>query len=406
MQHRRQTAVIGAQLLKRLDPRDKPYEVRDSRLTGFLVRVQPSGYMSYVVEWGRGKRKSIGRVGILTPAQARDLARERLADAALGNDPRAASQRGGAYTLEKYLAHRYGPWVTAERKTGKDILARLRSCFGEDMGNKALPEISKWNVEKWRSKRIKNGIAWATVNRDIGALKSALQKAVEWGLLEVNPLSGVTPRNVDRRPKPRFLTQDESKRMRKALATREQKLTTQRERNNQRRVRRGLDPLPPVRDNLKPIVLLALNTGLRRGELFNLKWSDVNLARAMLTVHGYQAKSELTRHVPLNSEALKVLKDWKANRGKSLYLFPNRDGERLSHIRRSWGSLVEQAKLENFRFHDLRHDFASQLVMADVALNTVRELLGHADLETTLRYAHLAPEHTAAAVAKLVQEQR
>jgi integrase len=406
MQNRRQAAVIGAQLIKSLQPREKPYEVRDSRLTGFLIRVQPSGYMSYVAEWGRGKRKSIGRVGILTPAQARDLAREKLADAAMGNDPRELSRRVNVYTLEKYLSDRYGPWVAIERKTGKDILARLKSCFSEDLGKRTLPEINKWVVEKWRSKRLKSGITWATVNRDIGALKSALQKAVEWGLLESNPLSELTPRNVDRRPKPRFLSQDECDRLRKALETRENKLIAERERNNRRRLRRGRDPLPPVRDNLKPIVLVALNTGLRRGELFDLKWSDVNLGQAMLTVHGYQAKSEHTRHIPLNSEALGVLEEWKNNRSDSPYVFPNKDGERLSHIRRSWGGLVEQAKLKNFRFHDLRHDFASQLVMADVALNTVRELLGHADLETTLRYAHLAPEHTAAAVAKLVQAKK
>lgn len=397
-------AVIAAQLIKRLKPKAKPYEVRDSRLTGFLIRVQPSGYMSYVAEWGRGKRKSIGRVGVLTPAQARDFARDILADATLGNDPREETKRNSAYTLDSYLTDRYGPWVTVELKTGKDILARLKSCFAKDLGKKKLPDIDTWVVQKWRSKRLKAGITWATVNRDIGALKSALQQAVVWQILTVNPLTGLTPKKMDSKPTVRYLSNNEETRLRDALAAREAKLHRQRENNNRRRAMRGIEPFAPVRDNLKPIVLLAMNTGLRRGELFNLKWADVNTDRAMLTIHGYQAKSEHTRHIPLNAEALDVLKDWKKDCTDSPYVFPGKEGSRLGHIRRSWGGLVENAKLKEFRFHDLRHDFASRLVMAEVPLNTVRELLGHSDIKMTLRYAHLAPEHTAAAVAKLVRQ--
>ena len=84
------------------------------------------------------------------------------------------------------------------------------------------------------------------------------------------------------------------------------------------------------------------------------------------------------------------------------YVFPGAEGARLEDIKKGWAPLVKAAKVEAFTFHDLRHTFASKLVMAGVDLNTVRELLGHADLKMTLRYAHLAPEHKAAAVAKLV----
>ena len=396
-------AVVAAQLIKRLEPKAKPYEVRDSRLTGFLIRVQPSGYMSYVAEWGRGKRKSIGRVGVLTPAQARDKARGMLADATLGNDPRDEMKGSGAYTLNSYVTNRYGPWLIVERKTGEDILARLKACFGKDFGKKNLPDINAWIVEKWRSKRLQAGLATTTVNRDIGALKSALQKAVKWKILKSNPLAELTPKKVDSRPTVRYLSSGEETRLRDALDARNAKLQRHRESNNRRRAERGIEPFATVRDNLKPMVLLAMNTGLRRGELFSLKWPDIDIGRAMLTIHGYQAKSEHTRHIPLNAEALETLKEWKKGRTDSPYVFPSKDGKRLGHIRRSWGGLVKDAKLKDFRFHDLRHDFASRLVMAEVPLNTVRELLGHSDIETTLRYAHLAPEHTAAAVAKLVR---
>ena len=97
-----------------------------------------------------------------------------------------------------------------------------------------------------------------------------------------------------------------------------------------------------------------------------------------------------------------MLIDWRATTGaKSGYVFPAEDGGRLDNINKSWKSLVEDAGIDEFRFHDLRHTFASWLVMRGVDLNTVRDLLGHADLKMTLRYAHLAPEHKAAAVAAL-----
>jgi len=99
--------------------------------------------------------------------------------------------------------------------------------------------------------------------------------------------------------------------------------------------------------------------------------------------------------VPLNAEALAVLKQWASQTGDAGSVFG------VASVKSSWGSLLIAAKVQNFRFNGLRHHFASRLVMAGVDLNTVRELLGHADLTMTLRYSHLAPEHLAAAVARL-----
>jgi integrase len=96
-----------------------------------------------------------------------------------------------------------------------------------------------------------------------------------------------------------------------------------------------------------------------------------------------------------------ILRFWHEQRKEYELVFPNADGGRLDNINTSWENLIKAAQIKNFRFHDLRHDFASKLVMAGVDLNTVRELLGHADIKMTLRYAHLAPEKLAAAVAKL-----
>ena len=140
---------------------------------------------------------------------------------------------------------------------------------------------------------------------------------------------------------------------------------------------------------------------MRRGELFNLKWADVNFVGKIVTVVGATAKSGKTRHLPLNDEALYTLQQWYTQRKKSELVFPSYDGERMDNISTSWERLIKDAKIEHFRFHDCRHDFASKLVMAGVDLNTVRELLGHSDIKMTLRYAHLAPAKLAAAVAML-----
>jgi integrase len=149
-------------------------------------------------------------------------------------------------------------------------------------------------------------------------------------------------------------------------------------------------------------VLLALNTGLRRGELFGLLWDDVNLTAKLLIVRGDGTKSGQTRVVNLNSEAVEILRAWKpAPVTRDALVFPGRDGER-DDLKTAWQRLLKAADITRFRFHDLRHTFASKLVMAGVDLNTVRELLGHSDLKMTIRYAHLAPAVKASAVERLI----
>ena len=107
-----------------------------------------------------------------------------------------------------------------------------------------------------------------------------------------------------------------------------------------------------------------------------------------------------TRVINLNTEAVSVLEHWK-RQSKTTLLFCNGGGERLSYLKTAWSRVLRDAEIEMFRWHDLRHTFASNLVMKGVDLNTVRELLGHSDISMTLRYAHLSSEHKAEAVQKL-----
>jgi integrase len=109
------------------------------------------------------------------------------------------------------------------------------------------------------------------------------------------------------------------------------------------------------------------------------------------------------RYLPLNAEVAEVLTRWKRQGTGTGPVFPGASGRGLTHTNRSWARLVELAELSDFRFHDLRHHFASRLAMSGVDLYTVKELLGHSDFALTQRYAHLSDEHKADAVEKLVK---
>jgi len=389
-------------------------DVYDTKQGGLVLRLRPSGSHTWRLLLGRGRWHTLGALDDLTPEEARGLARRVRGEVskarALGqHDPAAARRRADkAPTFAAFIDKHYQPWAERHRKTGGEQAARLRAIFGPTFKGKRLDRVTPFDVERWRSARLKAGISKATTNRDLNTLKAALRLAVRWKLFDVYPLADVKAAKVDTAGRVRFLLPDEEARLRKALDARDQARRAERDRGNVWRRDRGYAEWPAYgtyTDHLTPIVLLALNTGLRRGELFNLRWRDVDAGRAVLTVAGEGAKSGQTRHVPLNSEALDVLRTWagETTPDPAAYVFPGLDGSRLEDIKGAWLPLIKAANVSGFTFHDCRHTFASKLVQAGVDLNTVRELLGHADLTMTLRYAHLAPEHKAAAVAKLVR---
>jgi integrase len=397
-------AAITVDFVRRLP--EGPVDVWDSKLTGLVLRISSSGRASWAVVYGRSKKLTLGRVDALTPLEARELAQQVLGDVARGIDPMAAKRRRQASSLDTFLEQQYEPWASTHRRTGADTVARVRAAFGQAFCNRSLSEISAWSLEQWRTARRRAHISDSTINRDLDALRAVLTKALEWKVIDAHPMRDVKRAKLDVLGRLRYLTPDEEDRLRTALQLRDVSRRHGRERFNAWRFERGYKTLPPFGaypDHVTPIVLLALNTGLRRGELLALKWTDVDVVGRRLAVRGAAAKSGITRHIPLNDEALQLLREWQPCCSSEVLVFPGPDGNRMTSLKTSWLKIIKAAKLEDFTFHDLRHTFASKLVMAGVDLNTVRELLGHANITMTLRYSHLAPEHKAAAVAKLVK---
>jgi integrase len=320
---------------------------------------------------------------------------------------RVKGERDHLSKLNTFLDERYEPWMLTEFKTGAEQLKRIRADFADYL-DKPMTDFNEVMIMGLRQKWKKAAKQPATINRDLQRIGSVLTRAVKEGVLSKNPLKGLKPMKYDKSGRVRFLSAAEESALRDALIAREDRMRAERIRMNTHLIERGEAPLPERAgdhlDHLRPIVLVALNTGLRRGELFSLKGANVNLDAEMVTVIAATAKSGQTRRVPLNAEALAVLKAWRkrsANTAADDFVFPGADGARLTNINKSWGGVVKTAKLAGFNFHDLRHTFASRLVGNSIDLNTVRTLLGHKDIETTLIYAHLDPDNLKAAVKKV-----
>ncbi len=395
-------AIIGSILLssKVAQARSKPFEIYDSRLSGFTLRVQPSGVRSYYARFGRNRRVALGHAGSIEPDEARERCQIVLGNVAHGRHPLHGLGGTDGITLGVFIANTFTTWVQASRpRTAADTLEKLYRHF-RTWYPEPLTAITVERVEAWKVRCLNEGRNPVTVVRDLYTLSSVLRRAVKAGELTENPVRRVDKPRVDRRGKVRFLDQAEEARLRQALKARDEEMRNRRTVANDRRETRHqrlLSPLMHFGDHLTPAVLLSMNTGLRRGESLKLRWSSVDFNRRLLTVEGRNAKNRQTRHVPLNEEAVNVLRNWREQAGTGARVFD------VVGFQTAWETVLKRARISKFRWHDLRHHFASRLVQQGVPLNTVRDLLGHGSVGMSLRYAHLAPDQRREAVAKLNQ---
>lgn len=393
-------------------PADRPYRLHDGKVPGLCVRVQPSGVKLYELRYGHRKANTyiLGRWPGLTLEAARADALRALVEIQTHGAPQAVRQKREAdaraegrviVTLADLIDHRLAAHVKVHHRSGDHTIWRLRKAWAHLL-DKPLRAITPDEIEQHITKRRAAGVKVGTTNRDLIALRAALSLALKWGVIDHHPLTKVKPGKDPHSGVIRYLgsvEEDEEQNLRAALAKRDQEAIEARARtiDGGRAQHAELKPIPVdgFADHLTPMVLVAMNTGLRRGELTSLLWSDVSFQRKLLTVRAGYAKSGKARHVPLNREALDVLQRWQRQQPAGRIF-------EVGDIKKAWAAILTEAGIADFRFHDLRHHFASRLVQAGVPLNTVRELLGHADLKMTLRYAHLAPQDTASAVERLV----
>ena len=391
------------------------YRVWDTLKPNLLIDVLPSGkkvFRLYFRHNGKPRFNTIGAWGAITLEQARALSTTQLGEAAKGIDlvdQKREVAREETHkrllVLETFLDEKYTPWATSNLKSGTESIKTIRRNFSWLLAT-PMNKITVSALSKWQHTELKRELKPATINRTLATLRGVLTKAVEHGLLPSNPIAKVKDINHPEETRIRYLSKTEEKRLRLVLQERNDQKVEARLSGNQFRAQRGYSQMKEISgysDHLEPLTLLAMNTGMRRGELFQLTWNKVDLINKILTVAATTAKSRKVRHIPLNNEAMQVLTTLNIDHSRGL-VFPNPEtGKPLTTIKTAWWKIVETADITDFRFHDLRHHFASKLVMAGIDLNTVRELLGHANLEMTLRYAHLAPEHKAQAVAVLNQ---
>ncbi len=277
---------------------------------------------------------------------------------------------------EKYKQEHVSQKSSARQYNG--YIRNLENFFEDYLVMEVTPSL----VNEYKVKRRKDGVGPASINRELAVLKNAFNKAIkEWGWLKDNPMARVA---MEKEPqgRVRYLTDEEFEKLLKACP-----------------------------GWLKPIVLTARHTGLRRENILSLKWHQVDLFRRMLTIE--RTKNGERLGIPLNETIMKLFKKLsKVRYIGSEYVFYHPaakkknskgafNGRRYYEMKTGFQKALKEAGIANFRFHDLRHCFASALVQKGAGLYEVQRLLGHKSSAMTQRYAHLAPENLREAVLRL-----
>jgi len=251
-------------------------------------------------------------------------------------------------------------------------LANFKEYFGAET---RLVNIRYVDLETYRNHlkqkltKKKTIRADATVNREMSCLHHIFTKAVEWELIERNPFDrGKSLILKENNKRLRFLSEEE--------------------------ITKLLDGCPKY---LKPVVECALNTGMRRGEILNLKWNQIK--DGLIYLEGQMTKTKEPRQVPINDDLSQVFREIRKEKQlRSEYVFFRMRGKPMHSVKRGFKAALERAGIEDFKFHDLRHTFSSHFVMRGGSLKDLQEILGHKTMTMTLRYAHLSQEHKKKAV--------
>lgn len=255
------------------------------------------------------------------------------------------------------------------KSTSRDRTA-LQHLYPAFTGQR-LDELNPVWIRQYIRQRQREGAAASSINKETGLLSRAINYAnQEWGYALNNPAPGLKQREPEGRV--RWLTKTQAA----ALVA-------------------AAGQCGPRAAHLPDVITLALHTGMRKGELLGLEWARVDFVNGLIYLEAMHTKANRRRAIPINGPAMAALQRRQAVADGPLIF------KGVQDVKRSFGHACRLAGITNFRFHDLRHTFASWLVQAGAPLPEVRDLLGHASIEMTERYAHLAPDRLRGAVAML-----
>lgn len=274
--------------------------------------------------------------------------------------------------IEKYLAH-----VLPEKPRNSRNVEQHLKWWQEQLGNRQLTDVTAKEIAECRDRLLKEPThqnknrAPATVVRYLSSLSSLFETAIkEWHWIEKNPVKLIRKPTVSN-ARTRFLTEEECK---KLLAC----------------CKESRNPY------LYSIVVIALSTGMRRGEILGIRWQDVDFEKKLVILP--KTKNGSIRYVPIVGIAFQILKNLAEEEtilDTSHHVFPGLNLERNLDIRTAWLFALKRAGIKSFNFHDLRHSCASFLAMSGATQRDIAEILGHRDMRMTHRYSHLTQNHIA-----------
>lgn len=289
------------------------------------------------------------------------------------------SSRGTALTFKSFIP-KYSEWAARQKAFSKkeDLILQIAgTVFGKDkvvFGSINLFQITPLILETYQTHLLNRKLKPATVNRHIATIKHMLTKANDWGYIADEILRGA--RKVKNLPENnqriRFLSREESDEL--------------------------LENCPVM---IKPVVVTALNTGMRCGEILGLTWDRVDLKRNIIRLEDGMTKNGQGRVIPINATLKNTLTNIVRGINSTLVFANFKHGGRYKTLNREFNRACARSGISDFHFHDLRHTFASNLAMNGVALGTIGKLLGHKTMSMTERYSHFSEAHISEAVKRL-----
>lgn len=348
----------------------KRIEIWDTEVTGFFVRVYPTGKKTYFLQFRNKNRESrkvkIGVHGAITTELAREQAIKFSLEIGTGKDPsiKIVDQEGVSHTMtelgEKYLTlHAH---TKKKQKGCKEDTAAIQNIILKQFGHLNVNAVSTFDLQKLHAE-LKDTPYKA--NRLRSLLSKMFTLAIQWGWRLDNPVQGVEKYQEYKRH--RWLSNEEVQKLWTVLDT-------------------------YYNQNLSDVIRLLLLTGSRRNEVLHATWDQFDLEKGIWTKPAHSTKQKKMEHLPLSSLAIELLKDMN-DESESPFLFPGKiPGKPLQEIKKAWDTIRKRAGFPELRIHDLRHTHASHLVSSGLSLSIVGKLLGHTQVATTQRYAHLADE--------------